>query len=177
MTDEQVTDNGQVTSDEADKPKDERFTRADWRPGKRRRRRKRINHYGGRKVAPAAFLEAGRRVAIKPGLTNRRLCAATKRDGSKCRKIALTHSPYCGAHGGWLQWHRMGILRSTGRAEQWKRDRAAMLAPQNGPILLDLTRLSVWKEADERTRAKLTMAVGTVAWRPLLKSLLSKRHT
>jgi hypothetical protein len=160
-----------------DKPADERFTRADWRPGKRRRRRKRINHYGGRKVAPAAFLEAGRRAAIRPGLVNRRLCAATKRDGSKCRKIALTHSPYCGAHGGWLQWHRMGILRSTGRAEQWKRDRAVMLAGQNGPTMLELTRLQVWHEADERTKAKLTIAVGTVVWRPLLKSLLNKRVT
>ena len=43
------------------------FTKATWRAGKHGKMRKRVNHYAGCKVAPAAFLEAGKRNAFKPG--------------------------------------------------------------------------------------------------------------
>ncbi len=35
---------------------DQQFSRADWRPGKRRKRVKRMHNWGGAKVANAAFL-------------------------------------------------------------------------------------------------------------------------
>jgi hypothetical protein len=43
------------------------FTRATWRPGKNRRLRKRVKPWGGRKTAPAAFIETGKQFGFKPG--------------------------------------------------------------------------------------------------------------
>ena len=41
------------------------FTRETWRRGKKSRLRKRRNPYGGRKTAPAAFLEAAKKTQFR----------------------------------------------------------------------------------------------------------------
>ena len=92
------------------------FTRATWRASKRRKMQKRIQPWGGRKTAPAAFLEAAKRTQIKPGRANRRICTATKRDGGHCGNIALKGLTVCGPHG---RLQRMGVAgkASEDRAE------------------------------------------------------------
>jgi len=70
---------------------DERFTRDDWRPGKRRRSYPRVRDWGGRKSAPAAFL------AMAPfvGLASDK--AARCRH---CKRVAMRGLPVCRFHGG-----------------------------------------------------------------------------
>jgi hypothetical protein len=43
------------------------FTRETWRAGKKSRLRKRRKPYGGRKIAPAAFLEAAKKTQFRAG--------------------------------------------------------------------------------------------------------------
>jgi hypothetical protein len=76
------------------------FTRADWRPGKRRRTYVRVKPYGGRKEAPPAFLAAVKLHAIGAPLDKRARCAGKRRDGCRCGMIALNGSTFCRRHGG-----------------------------------------------------------------------------
>ena len=84
------------------------FTRSTWRAGGRSKLRKRMNAYGGCKVAPPAFLAAAKLAAIKPGRANRRLCSSIKRDGTPCRRLAMKGCKGCEAHGGILALARRG---------------------------------------------------------------------
>jgi hypothetical protein len=165
-----------IPDDPQDAPTDERCTRLTWRPGKRRRRQKRINPHGGRKAAPAAFLEAAKKHQFTKGITNHRVCKATKRDGRPCRRIALTHCTVCGAHGGWLVWHRLGILQKTGKREAFRANRATASPPNAIQTPHALIQLQIWKEADERTRIRMAQAYHTPAW-PMLLSQLKARGT
>jgi hypothetical protein len=70
---------------------DEQFTRADWRPGKRRRSTPRVRDWGGRKQ-------------LSDGL---RACGATHGFGSgkqkrckHCKRFAYKDTGLCGHHGG-----------------------------------------------------------------------------
>jgi hypothetical protein len=109
------------------------FTRASWRASKRRKMQKRKNAYAGRKHAPAAFLEAAKKVQFGSGI--HRICHATKRDGSPCGNIALSGLAVCGPHGGFSVWARMGKLQKTGRSDAV---RAARKAPRTAPKNPDL---------------------------------------
>ena len=108
---------------------DDDFTRATWRASKKRKMRKRTRSWGGRKTAPAAFLEAAKQTQFKPGRPSHRICTATKRDGRPCGNLALTDLNVCGAHGGYGVWARQGKLQPTGR-KQSSRLRPSKAEPQ-----------------------------------------------
>ena len=149
---------------------DERFTRATWRPGKRDRMRKRVKAYGGRKVAPAAFLEAGKRYRINKGRTNQRICSATKRDGTPCGMLALRDLKVCGAHGGFSIWAKQGKLQSSGRTAALKlEERSNPVRDRSRPAPIELMQLEVYRQADDRMRIRMIKAWGTDAWSILLK--------
>ena len=65
------------------------FTRADWRPSRKRASHPRVRAYGGQKKAPAAFLAAGKLY----GLAKARKCA-------HCGRVALRETSVCRFHGG-----------------------------------------------------------------------------
>jgi hypothetical protein len=67
---------------------DQQFSRPDWRPGKRRKRVKRVHNWGGAKVANAAFLEAGKATWFKPGREGARLCKALNGPDKRRRRCA-----------------------------------------------------------------------------------------
>jgi hypothetical protein len=75
------------------------FTKADWRPGKRRRTVPRVRDYPGQKVAPAAFLAAGRFVGLHTPTAKRcsRIAVST---GKPCRHVAMKGTTLCLQHGG-----------------------------------------------------------------------------
>jgi hypothetical protein len=137
------------------------FTRATWRASKHHKMRKRKNAYAGRKHAPAAFLEAAKRVAIKPGLTNRRICSATKRDGTPCRMLALKDLNVCGAHGGFRIWAAQGKLQKTGRSQAAKAAKAQR--PCATVIPLFLIQNPVYGKASQADRIRLAKAANNTA--------------
>lgn len=67
------------------------FTRADWRPGKRRRSQPRVRNWGGRKQAPPAWLAAMAQSGFDSGLTPR--CA-------HCGRFAFKGTNLCRFHNG-----------------------------------------------------------------------------
>jgi hypothetical protein len=68
---------------------DEQFTRADWRPGKRRRSSPRVRDWGGRKSLPAALLGLGPTHGFGRGPQKR--C-------KHCRRFAFKASGLCRHH-------------------------------------------------------------------------------
>jgi hypothetical protein len=155
------------------------FTRATWRPSKKRRMQKRVKPYGGRKTAPAAFLEAAKLVGFTPGRTNRRICNATKKDGTPCGMLALSDMKVCGAHGGFRIWGRQGKLQKTGRTEAAKAARvAAAETSKSTPIApLELTQLPIWKNASQWDRMRLARVYRTALWASLISQLIQRQHT
>lgn len=146
------------------------FTRATWRASKKRRLRKRIKPWGGRKTAPPAFLEAAKLTQFKPGRPGHRVCSATQRNGSPCTRLALKGMKVCEAHGGCgiLAWQ--GKLQPSGRA-------AARIAAQipaskdQAPPPSDLTKLPIYKQANQWTRIRLARAFNTPAWIPIIQQI------
>ena len=149
----------------------ERFTKADWRPSKRRKYLKRVNHYGGRKTAPPAFLEAGKRTQIQPGRANRQICIAEKRAGGRCGNIALKGLKVCEAHGGLRMLARQGKFQSTGRTAAF---RAAAVEGRSPPAPAELIQLTVYRQANQWTRIRLARAWGTPAWMALVRQIQSQ---
>jgi hypothetical protein len=147
------------------------FTRATWRPGKKFRMRKRVNRYGGCKTAAPAFLEAAKRVGFKPGRPGYRVCSATKRDGRPCGNLALKGLKVCGAHGGFSVLARQGKLQPSGRTAALRATRAAAVEGRSAPAPLDLIRLSIYQQANQRMRMKLVLAWGTPAWAVLMRQV------
>ena len=74
------------------------FSALDWRPGKRRKTYPRIGRAGGQKQAPLAFIAAGKLSGIGSG--KHRICSARKRNGERCRSIAMNDCDVCRLHGG-----------------------------------------------------------------------------
>jgi hypothetical protein len=147
------------------------FDRATWRPGKKFRLRKRVNPFGGCKVAPVAFLEAAKKVRFKPGRPGYRICSATKRDGTPCGRLALRDLSVCEAHGGFLALARQGKLQSSGRTAAFKAARAAAVEGRSASAPPDLIRLPIYKRGSQSTRMRLVRAWGTPAWLPLVRQI------
>ena len=145
------------------------FTSATWRPSKKRIMQKRLHHYGGRKTAPPAFLEAAKRVAIQKGQANRRICTATNRRGTRCGKIALTGTTVCKHHGGASVWARLGKLQKSGRLDAQRAERAAAKMAQTKPPSLELIALPIYQQANQATRMRLITAWQTPAWNQLIQ--------
>lgn len=149
---------------------DEFFTRETWRAGKNGRMRKRVKPWGGRKTAPPAFLEAGKRTWFGAGA--HQICTAMKRDGSPCGMVALKGLKVCGAHGGFRSWRRSGKLQRTGRtAERQAEFRAAMVEGRSPAVPIELTRLREYREANDWTRIRMARAWDTAAWIPLMREI------
>jgi hypothetical protein len=144
------------------------FTRATWRSGKKRRLRKRTKPYGGCKTAPAAFLEAAKQTQFRPGRPGGRLCSAVKRDGSPCGRLALKELRVCEAHGGCSILARQKKLQPTGRTAVFKATRVAAVEGRSPPAPLELTRLPVYRQANEWARMRMIRAWGTSGWLPLV---------
>lgn len=89
---------------------DERFTRADWRPGRNRKTQPRIRDWGGRKQAQPELLAWSGSVAGF-GSGRHRVCA---KEG--CPQPAMTGLPVCRRHGGgsWTSRRRPYISRYPG---------------------------------------------------------------
>jgi hypothetical protein len=161
------------------------LTKATWRPSRTRRKLiKRVQNWGGRTVAPPAFLEAAKRTWFAKGYPNHKTCSATKKDGKPCGMRALKGMSVCGAHGGQLALARQGRLQKSGRAaaaiaakEAAKQDRLKM--PEGRPSdvpPLDLTRLRIYVEASERQRIRLAMAFGTDSWFGVVMSMKERER-
>jgi hypothetical protein len=153
------------------KVSDEFFTRADWRPGKKRTRQLRTKPWGGRKTAPAAFLEAGKRNAFKPGRPGYKVCAAVKRNGEPCGMLAFKGTIVCGAHGGFSIWAKQGKLKRSGKHAAIKAQRAATVEGQVSSAPMALMQMQVYRLADERSRMKMVRAYGTSMWARLIKDI------
>jgi len=147
------------------------FTRETWRAGNRSKLRKRVNGYGGCKTAPPAFLAAAKLAAIKPGRANRRLCGATKRNGDPCRRLAMKGCSGCESHGGILALAKQGKLQSSGRTAAFKAARVAAVEGRSPQVSLELTRLLVYRRANEWTRMRLVRAWQTEAWPALVRQI------
>ena len=154
----------------------EHFTKADWRPGRRRRRIKRVKPWGGKKIAPAAFLEAAKATWFKKGYEGARVCSAAKRNGEPCGRLAMRGLKVCGAHGGWSVCARRGILVKTGKKQAIQAQRAAAIEGRSDAAPAALARLPVYQGADQRIRMKLVSAYGTAGWTSLLMSLMKKEQ-
>jgi hypothetical protein len=151
------------------------LNRATWRASKKRRLIKRKQNWGGRTVAPPAFLEAAKRTWFTKGYPNHKTCSATKRDGNPCGMRALKGMSVCAADGGQLALARQGRLQKSGRAAAAiaaKQDRAKMPEgrPSNVPSS-DLTKLRCYIKASERQRIRLAMAYGTDEWFGAVRSM------
>jgi hypothetical protein len=147
------------------------FTRADWRAGKKFRLRKRVNGYAGCKSAPAAFLEAAKIAGFKPGRPGYRLCGATKRDGTPCRRLAMRDCKGCEAHGGILALARQGKFLPSGRTAAFRAERAAAVEDRTSAAPSDLIRLPIYRSASQRVRMRLIRAWGTSSWPVLVRQI------
>ena len=147
---------------------DGNFTREKWRPGKKRRLRKRRNFYGGRTTAPAAFLEAAKKTQFKPGRPGCRLCCALRRDGRPCGRLALKEFRVCEAHGGFGMLAMQGKFQPSGRSAAF---RVATVEGRSPPAPFDLMRLRLYQEADERTKMRLVRAWQTPGWHVLVRQI------
>jgi hypothetical protein len=88
------------------------FSKAGWRPGKRRRTQPRQRCYGGQKEAPLWLLAAGRLVGLHTDRAARctRIAAST---GKRCRHVAMKGSNLCLSHGGAVAAKRIRPYVST----------------------------------------------------------------
>jgi hypothetical protein len=144
------------------------FTRETWRAGGRSKLRKRVNGYAGCKVAPPAFLAAAKIAAFKPGRPGYRTCAALKRDGTPCGRLALRELKVCEAHGGFQYLARQGKLQSSGRTAAF---RAAALEGRSHQAPLELARMPLYQAANQRVRMKMARAWGTPGWPGLVRQV------
>jgi hypothetical protein len=151
------------------------FTRATWRPGKRHRMRKRVKPWGGKITAPAAFLEAAKLAAFRPGRPGYRVCHATKRDGTPCGRLALRDMKVCGAHGGYSVLAHQGKLQPSGRSAAAIERRAAAVEDRTPPPTTELSHLHIYKHANQWVRMRLIRAWGTPAWPTLVKQLRTQQ--
>jgi hypothetical protein len=147
------------------------FTRETWRRGGRSRLRKRVNGYAGCKTAPPAFLAAAKIAAFKPGRPGYRLCSAIKRDGNLCRRLAMKELKVCESHGGIRALARQGMFQPTGRTAMFRATRAAMIEGRSPPAPSELTRLRLYRDANEWTRMRMVRAWGTPGWLPLVRQI------
>jgi hypothetical protein len=78
---------------------DTQFTKADWRPGARRRTHPRVRCHGGQKQAPPGLIAARKFVGLDTPTARRckRIAVST---GKPCRHPAMRGSDYCLSHGG-----------------------------------------------------------------------------
>jgi hypothetical protein len=150
------------------------FTKETWRAGGRSKLRKRVNGYGGCKVAPPAFLAAAKLAAIKPGRANRRLCGSVKRDGTPCRRLAMKGCRGCESHGGVRALARQGMFQPSGRTALFKAERAAAVEDRTSAAPIELVRLSIYRSASQRTRMRLIRAWQTPAWTTLVRQIQSR---
>jgi hypothetical protein len=147
-----------------------RFSRESWRQGGRSRLRKRTKPWGGCKTASPAFLAAAKVAGFKPGRPGYRICSAIKRDRSPCGRLAMRELATCEAHGGLRALARQGKLQRTGRTVAFKA-RAAAVEGRSPPAPLELTRLQVYRAANEWTRIRLVRAWMTPGWLPLVRQI------
>ena len=160
------------------------LTKATWRPSRTRRKLiKRVQNWGGRTVAPPAFLEAAKRTWFAKGYPNHKTCSSLKKDGKPCGMRALKGMSVCGAHGGQLALARQGRLQKSGRAaaaiaeKQAKETQARSKMPEDRVPDVpppDLTRLRVYIEAGEWARLRLIRAWGTEGWHDLVRQFRSR---
>ena len=148
-----------------------RFTRETWRQGGRSRLRKRTKPWGGSKTASPQFLAAAKLAAIKPGRTNRRLCGVIKRNGDRCRRLAMKNCKGCEAHGGIRMLAKQGRLQRSGRTVAFKAARAAAVEGRSPQVSLELTRLSIYRKSNAWTRIRLARAWMTPGWLPLVRQI------
>ena len=151
------------------------YTRESWRAGGRSKLRKRVNNYGGCKVAPPAFLAAAKLAAIKPGRANRRLCSSIKRDETPCRRLAMRGCAGCECHGGIRMLAMRGEFQPSGRTAAFKSARAAAVEGRSPVVPFELMKLSVYRQANQWTRARLARAWMTTAWLPLVRQIQSQQ--
>ena len=145
---------------------DEFFTRETWRASKKGRMRKRTKPWGGRKTAPPALLEAGKRTRFGSGV--HRICKATKIIGKPCGNLALSGLAVCGPHGGFSAWSKQGRFQPSGRSAAF---RAAMVEGRSPIVPLELTRLAVYRQANEWDRMRFARAWMTDSWPSLIRQL------
>lgn len=150
------------------------FTRETWRPSKKRKMQKRVKPWGGRKTAPAAFLEAARRVGFQKGHANRRICNGLKQDGTACGNLALTGMERCGWHGGFMKLARQGKLQPTGRSAAYRAERAAAVEGRAPVAPLALTQIRIYQQADQWSRARLARAWDTESWPRVVKRVQAR---
>ena len=95
------------------------FSRADWRPGRRRKTVPRVRDYGGQKQAPIAFLVAGKFAGLH---TNRakRCTGIALSTGRTCRRVAMKGTDFCLLHGGALAAKRIRPYVWTGHGQRIK---------------------------------------------------------
>jgi len=84
----------------------EHYTRADWRPGKRRKSQPRVRDWGGNKKAPPAFLAMSRLVGLD---------TMTARRCEHCGRVAMKGLAGCMRHNGarWTAQRRPYVPRCT----------------------------------------------------------------
>jgi len=147
-----------------DPPSKAFFTRATWRAGKHGKMRKRVNPYAGQMTAPAAFLEAGKRNAFKPGRPGYRVCSATTRDGNPCGMLALKGLKVCGAHGGYSLLAKQGKFQPSGTTAAFNAARVKVVEGNAPPAPPELINLPLYRQANQWARIRLIRAWGTPAW-------------
>lgn len=146
-----------MENDEALPSSGERFTKADWRPGKNHPRRKRLRNWGGQKVAPAAFIAGRDKFNAEGGVLKLPRC-------KHCKMIAMKGLSVCGIHGGMSILARQGMhIKQRDRAEWLEaRRQKALLASLEAPP--ELQGLALYQGASQQTRIRLIAAWQTSAW-------------
>ena len=145
------------------------FTRETWRSGKRRQLRVRKKPYGACTEASPEFLAAAQRTKFQPGRPGYRICAATKRDGTPCRRLAMKGCKGCESHGGILALARQGKFQPSGRTAAFNATRPKAVEGRTPPASFDLMRLPIYRQANQRTRIRLIRAWGTPAWMAIVR--------
>ena len=89
--------------------------------------------------------------------TGHRVRSATQRNGSPCTRLALKGMNVCEAHGGCGLLAIQGKLQPTGRAKA--RIAAQLTASKDqGPPPIELTKLPLYRQANDWTRIRLARA-------------------
>jgi hypothetical protein len=95
------------------------FSRADWRPGGRRKTVPRQRSYGGQKQAPVAFLAAAKFAGLHTDRAKRCTGVALS-TGRTCRRVAMRGTDFCLLHGGALAAKRNRPYTPTGHGQRIK---------------------------------------------------------
>jgi hypothetical protein len=99
------------------------FSRADWRPGKRRRTQPRQRRFGGQKEAPAGLVAARKFVGLDT-LAAKRCTAMARSTGRVCRRVALKGTGLCLCHGGALVAQKLRPYVATAHGQRIMAERA-----------------------------------------------------